>query len=218
MVGMGMPDPKPMADCMGITVEEYTAMTLPTGGEPRQPTKAEMKRMEQVSKKVGTQRQMACSQSIGMQQASAQMAQMEQAMAMAQARMPATGAAGNMTEAPGEQVTLAPNLANELAKGKTVVRGIDWVAGSAEVSPEGQPAFRQAMAALGAAIKTSGQRYRLDLYMDQRYDDTAVRMFGPGRLGLIGTTLAGIIGDAGAVQAGKAKRDKTPRLEVLKVK
>jgi len=30
--------------------------------------------------------------------------------------------------------------------------------------------------------------------------------------------LAGTIGDAGVVQAGKTKRDKNPRLEVIKVK
>jgi len=218
MVGMGMPDPKPMADCMGLTVEEYNAMVLPTGGEPRQPSKAEMKRMEQVSKKVGPQRQATCSQSVGMQQANAQMAQMQQMMAMAQARMPGTATPGTTTEAPGETLALSPDLAAELAKGKTVIRGIDWVAGSAEVSPQGQPGFQQAMASLGAVIKASGQRYRLDLYMDQRYDDTAIRMFGPGRLERVASTLAGTIGDAGVVQAGKTKRDKNPRLEVIKVK
>lgn len=86
-------DPGPMADCLGLTVEEYAALTNPTNGEARQPTKAESKQMQKLSKRVGPQRQMACSQQVGMQQAGAQMAQMQQMMAPAQAGR-ATGPAG----------------------------------------------------------------------------------------------------------------------------
>jgi hypothetical protein len=223
--GMGG-DPKPMADCMGLTVEEYTAMTNPTGGEARQPTKAEMKRMEKLSKKVGSQRQMACSQSVGMQQANAQMAQMQQMMAtaqqqrmsgMAQPGMPGAGPTG-LSEAPGEEVQLAADLAGELKKGKTVVRGIDWVGGSAEVSPTARPGFDQAMTTLGQAIKSSGQRYRLDLYMSTQNDDAAAQTLGPSRLQIVQSTLNAALGDPGALQLGKTKRDKNPRLELVKVK
>ena len=157
-----MPDPKPMADCMGLTVEEYNALINPTNGEPRAVTKAEMKRMQQVSKKVGAQRQMMCNQTVGMQQANAQAAQMQQAMAQAQTGMAArtaaaTGASGAaMTEAPGQSVELATDLAAELKKGKTAVRGIDWVAGSAEVSPAGRQGFDEAMATLGRGDQAVG--------------------------------------------------------------
>ncbi len=219
-----MPDPKPMADCMGLTVEEYNALINPSNGEPRAVTKAETKRIQQVSKKVGAQRQMMCNQTVGMQQANAQAAQMQQAMAQAQTGMAArtaaaTGASGAaMTEAPGQSVELATDLAAELKKGKTSVRGIDWVAGSAEVSPAGRQGFDEAMATLGAAIKQSGQHYRLDLYTDQRYDDAAVSSFGPARLQAVQSALAGAIGDPAAAQIGKVKRDKNTRLELVKVK
>ncbi len=226
--GMGV-DPKPMADCMGLTVEEYNAMTNPTAGEPRQMTKAEMKRQQQLSKKVGSQRQMTCSQTVGMQQANAQMAQVQQMMAAAQQRgqtgmpqgmagMPAVGGGTATTEAPGEQVALSPDVAAELAKGKTVARSIDWVSGSAEVSPAAQAGFEAALTTLAQGIKASGQRYRLDLYMDEHSDDAAVKGVGPLRLQSVQSTLAAAIGDPGAVQAGKTKRDKNPRLEVIKVK
>jgi hypothetical protein len=219
-----MSDPKPMADCMGLTVEEYNALINPTNGEPRAVTKAEMKRMQQVSKKVGAQRQMMCSQTVGMQQAHAQAAQMQQVMAQAQTNMAARTAAATgpsgaaMTEAPGHGVELASDLGAELKKGKTAVRGIDWVAGSAEVSSAGRQGFDEAMATLGAAIKQSGQHYRLDLYMDQRYDDAAVSTFGPARLQAVQSALAGAIGDPNAAQIGKTKRDKNTRLELVKVK
>ena len=219
-----MPDPKPMADCMGLTVDEYNALINPTNGEPRAVTKAEMKRMQQVSKRVGAQRQMMCNQTVGMQQANVQAAQMQQAMAQASTSMAAHTAAATgpnsaaMTEAPGQSVELAPDLATELKKGKTAVRGIDWVAGSSEVSPAGRPGFDEAMATLGAAIKQSGQHYRLDLYMDQRYDDAAVSSFGPARLQAVQSALAGATGDPTATQIGKAKRDKNTRLELVKVK
>lgn len=42
------------------------------------------------------------------------------------------------TEAPGQPVSLADDLAGELKEGKTSVRGIDWVSGSAEISPAGR--------------------------------------------------------------------------------
>ena len=81
-------DPKPMADCMGITVEEYQAMTNPTNGEARAMTKDEMKRSQKLRKKVGSQRQMGCSQQVGMQQASAQMEAMRQMMSHAADKNP----------------------------------------------------------------------------------------------------------------------------------
>jgi hypothetical protein len=224
--GMGV-DPKPMADCMGLTVEEYFAMTNPTGAQPRAPTKAEMKRQQQLAKKVGNQRLMACQQQVTMQQAQAQQAQAQQMMAMAQARggmatmaRPAeNGGAAAITEAPGQQVALSDDLAGELKKGKTLVRGIDWVAGSADVSSAGHAGFEAAMNTLGQAIRASGQHYRLDLYVDQKYDETAIGMFAANRLQAIQVALGTAIGDPVAVPvAGKTKRDRNPRLEVVKVK
>ncbi|MEO7986981.1 MAG: hypothetical protein ABI766_10645 [Gemmatimonadales bacterium] len=210
--GMGG-DPKPMADCMGLTIEEYNAMTNPTNSEPRQATKGEMKRMQQLSKKVGSQRQMGCSQTVGMQQANAQMAAVHQAMAQSQAGGAPMSNMAAMDQAPTQPVELAADLAAELKKGKTVVRGIDWMAGSAELSPAGRAEFDTAMAALGQAVKASGQRYRLDLYVDDAGESAA-----PARLQLVQTTLAASVGDSSALETGKTQRDKHPRLEVVKAK
>jgi hypothetical protein len=227
--GMGA-DPKTIADCLGVTVGELYELMNPTGGEPREPTKAEMKRQQQLSKKIGNQRLIGCQQQGAMQPAggqAAQMAQMQQMMAMAQARggvtagaMPSANGGGTaMTEAPGQQVVLSDDLAAELKKGKTVVRGIDWVAGSAEVSATARPGFDAAMTTLGQAMKESGQRYRLDLYVDQKYDDAAVGMFAASRIQTIQVALGNAGGDSAEAPAiGKTKRDKNPRLEVVKVK
>ncbi len=101
MAANGMGDPKPMADCMGLTVEEYIAMTNPTGGQPRAMTKAETKRSQQLTKKVGSGRMMECNQQVGMQQANAQMAQMQQVMGQANSQSQGPMAAANGSAAPG---------------------------------------------------------------------------------------------------------------------
>lgn len=55
-------DPQRMADCLGITVEEYQAMIDPTGGEARPMTKDEMKRVQKLGRKMNAQRQVECVQ------------------------------------------------------------------------------------------------------------------------------------------------------------
>lgn len=74
------------------------------------------------------------------------------------------------------------------------------------------------MATLGQAMKESGQHYRLDLYLDKSDDDAAASTFGAARLQTVQSTLAAVIGDPSAAQIGKAKRDKNPRLELVKVR
>ncbi len=56
----GMPGPEEIAQCMGLTVEEYQDFTDPTRGEPRQMTKDEMKRQAKLGKKVDMRRYQAC--------------------------------------------------------------------------------------------------------------------------------------------------------------
>jgi len=51
-----------MAECMGLTMEEYTALTNPTNGEVRPLTKAEQKRIQKIAKKLDPARQTACLQ------------------------------------------------------------------------------------------------------------------------------------------------------------
>jgi len=209
-----------MAQCLGIPVEDYQAMARPAGYEPRAPTNDEMKRAGKISKKVGAQRQAQCSQQVGMQQASSQMAAMQQMMAGAQGGMPSPGdpAASGRTEAPGKEPTLAADPAAELKKGKTALRDIDWAVGSTEVSPAAAAAFERATARLGQAMREAGGRFRVDLYMDQRYDEAAAGMYGPGRLARLQQMLAAGAGDpASVIETGKVKRDKDPRVEIVRV-
>lgn len=56
----GMPGPEAIAQCMGLTVEEFQDFTDPTRGEPRQMTKGEMKRQAKLGKQVDMRRYQAC--------------------------------------------------------------------------------------------------------------------------------------------------------------
>ena len=124
-----------------------------------------------------------------------------------------------MTEGAGQPLDLAADLVGELRKGKTAVRHIDWVAGSAVLSEPASIAFTKAAAEIAAAMREVGGRYRLVLYMDKRYDDAGAKMLGLQRL----TTVQGLLaqasgGDASAgPETGKVKRDGDPRLEIVKV-
>jgi hypothetical protein len=55
-----MPSAEETAQCLGINAEEYLALTNPTGGQPRQPTKDEMKLQAKLAKKVDMRRYQAC--------------------------------------------------------------------------------------------------------------------------------------------------------------
>jgi hypothetical protein len=120
---------------------------------------------------------------------------------------------------PGQTIELANDPTAELKKGKTAARYIDWVAGSGDVSEAGKAPFQEAMTKLAASLReTGGGQYRIDLYMDQRYDETAVSMFGPSRMAEIQAALSSAGVSPAIVLMGKAKRDKHPRMELVKVK
>jgi hypothetical protein len=64
-------------------------------------------------------------------------------------------------------------------------------------------------------MRQIGGRYRVDLYMMQRYDEAAAQMYGPGRLAAIQQ----LLGAGGlAVEPGKVKRDKDARIEIVRLK
>ncbi len=130
-----------------------------------------------------------------------------------------TTAAAGMTEAPGKQPAVSPDLAGELRAGKTVVRDIDWVAAKAEVSAAGAQGFKEAMTKLGRALKEGGGKFRLDLYLDQRYDESSAKMVGEQRFPVIQAALIEGSGDPSlTVQTGKVARDADPRLEISRIK
>ncbi len=128
---------------------------------------------------------------------------------------PGMGATGSVTEAPGQMPKLAADPAGELAKGKTAVRSIDWMANGGTVSPAAQAAFDQAIATLAKAMAQAGGKYRLELYMDDRYNDLALKMYGPPRLQLVRSMLDAAQPDLD-LQIGKARRNNDARLEIVR--
>jgi hypothetical protein len=211
-----MPGHEGIAACMGLTGEEFLDFTDPTRGEARSPTRAEMDRHNRVAKKVDMGRYQSC---------------MTQAMAQFRApgAAPAGGAGddaatedavadGKLSEAPGKSVGLSSDLAADLKKGKTVVKDIDWLAGGGELAEGGKASFADAMSELAAAMQKAGGAYRADIYLDKRYQDVAVQALGPARLKLVLSSLekAGLASDVAT--AGKVKKDKHPRLEIVKAK
>jgi hypothetical protein len=211
VMSAAMPDDKKSAECMGLSLEEYHLMMDP----PAYPeSKAHMKARAAVEKKVDHAKLQACQIQAGNQM----MGEVQGAMAGTEQKIAQSRAAG-VTEAPGQTIELANDLVGELRKGKTAARNIDWVAGSGDVSEAGKPAFDEAMGRLAAALRTTtASQFRLDLYMDQRYDETAVSMFGPPRLAVVQGALTSAGVGSAVVLMGKAKRDKNPRLEIVKVK
>jgi hypothetical protein len=213
-MGMGpATDEESQAKCLGVSVEEYRLIVYPPGMNTRPPTKAEEKARTAAMKKLDRRKQQECM----MQASNGMMAQVQQMTAGMQQKM-ADADAGAVTEAPGQALELPADLENQLRSGKVAVGGIDWIAGSASVSRAGEPAFQEAMSRLGTALHQVGGQYRLDLYMDNRYDDEALGMFGPQRLALVETALAAAGVEPGSLTTGQAKKDKHPRLEIVKAK
>jgi hypothetical protein len=217
----GMPNPEATATCLGISTEEYLDFSDPTRGQARQPTKDELKRQSKMAGKIDMRRYQACM----MQQATAAMAGV--GGQMVPSRAPAADAAsapedavadGKLSEASGKQVELASDLSAQLAKGRTLVKDIDWLAGGGEVSEAGRPAFLEAMGRLAAAIQQAGGTYTANIYLDKRYDEVAVEPLGSARIKAVLLSLEGAGVEAGVVTAGKTKKDKNPRLEIVKAK
>lgn len=157
-----------------------------------------------------------------MQMMQAQMAQMGSGGAGMPAGMPEEAMpAGAMPMPPGPTaIDVSSDLVGDLKKGKTVVRNIDWVPGGADVSPASADGFARAMAQVVAAIKQGGGSFRLDLYMDKESGDIVVRTLGPRRLAAVRAALVegGAAPGAGGLQIGQSKKEKGPRLEIVKLK
>jgi hypothetical protein len=210
LAGVPVMDDQQSAACLGVSVEEYHLIVDPP---PYPESKAHMKARANAGKKLDQSKQAAC----GMQAGNQMMGQVQNVMGATEQKIAESRAAG-ITEAPGATIELASDPSSELRKGKTAVRHIDWVAGSGDISAAGQASFQDAMARLAAALRETGGQYRIDLYMDPRYDETAVSMFGPTRLALVEGTLTSAGVSPAVVVMGKAKRDKDPRLEIVKGK
>jgi hypothetical protein len=202
-----------MAACLGLTPEELLFLSDPTGGEAREPTQEEMDRQTTLTKKMDT----AGSQSCLMQQRAVGMAPSGAGMALVgEPGLEAAPADGKLSEAAGKRVGLPKKLGGDLKKGRAVVRDIDWLTGGGEVAEAGMAEFRKAMTTLAAAMVQTGGRYRADIYLDKRYENAAATAIGSARLSTVVKALEqGGIG-AGVVTAGEVKKDKRPRLEIVR--
>lgn len=99
--------------------------------------------------------------------------------------MGGNGVGAMSTEAPGEQLKLSGPVVDEIKKGKLVIKKIDWVHGSPNVSPSTTQGFLDVMMSVGQAIKAAGGNYRVDVYMDKKYSDEERAALGAQRMTLI---------------------------------
>jgi hypothetical protein len=126
-----------------------------------------------------------------------------------------------MMEQEGDQgISLSSNLVADLKRSKTIVRGLRWTPGTADISPGSIADFNRNMTRLVAAMKQAGGGYRLDLYMDQQSANIVVQTLGTRRLRAVQEALSpgGIAQGPGALQLGEIRKDEDPRLEIVRLK
>jgi hypothetical protein len=122
------------------------------------------------------------------------------------------------TEAAGQQIQLSGKPADELKKGKLVIKHIDWMRGLPGVSASTMSGFVDLITTVGQAIKESGNKYRVDIYMDKQYADADIAAIAPQRLGMIISVLQDRVQAGDAAIPGNIKKDKEQRVEIVKIK
>jgi hypothetical protein len=144
------------------------------------------------------------------------------AMEQANVASVANGSGGGgeaTTEASGQQLKLSGAVADEIRKGKLVIKKIDWVHGSPSVSAPMTQGFMDLMTTAGQAISKTGGAYRVDIYMDKKYTDAEIASLGQQRGSIVVASLqAGGQLSPDLVTAGKIGKDKEQRVEIVKVK
>ncbi len=113
---------------------------------------------------------------------------------------------------------LSGAVPDEIKKGKLVIKKIDWVHGSSSVSAPSTQGFSDLMLSAAQAIKATGAKYRVDVYMDKKYSEPEIATLGAQRTTVIVSSLqaGGQLGEA--VLPGKIGKDKEQRVEIVKVK
>jgi hypothetical protein len=144
------------------------------------------------------------------------------AMEQANVASVANGSGGGgeaTTEASGQQIKLSGAVADEIKKGKLVIKKIDWVHGSPSVSAPMTQGFMDLMTTAGQAISKAGGTYRVDIYMDKKYTEAEIASLGQQRGSIVAAALqAGGQLSPDLVAAGKIGKDKEQRVEIVKVK
>jgi hypothetical protein len=144
------------------------------------------------------------------------------AMEQANVASVANGSGGGgeaTTEASGQQIKLSGAVADEIKKGKLVIKKIDWVRGSPSVSAPMTQGFMDLMTTAGQAMSKAGGTYRVDIYMDKKYTEAEIASLGQQRGSIVVASLqAGGQLSPDLVTAGKIGKDKEQRVEIVKVK
>lgn len=140
----------------------------------------------------------------------------QEAMTQMQTAAAASGVAA--TEAAGQQIQLSGKPEEEIRKGKLVIKRIDWIAGSAAVSAPSMSGFVDLMHAVGDAVKASGAKYRVDIYMSKGYSDADIAALAPQRVGMMISLLQDRAQSVELTTPGNIKKDKEQRVEIVKIK
>lgn len=131
----------------------------------------------------------------------------------------AAAASGDVsTEAAGQQMQLSGKPADEIRKGKFVIKHIDWMRGTPAVSAPSMSGFVDLLHTVGDAVKESGAKYRVDIYMDKQYSDADIATLAPARQGAIIAFMQERVQATGVTIPGNVKKDKEQRVEIVKIK
>lgn len=130
-----------------------------------------------------------------------------------------TAASGDVaTESPGQQLQLSGTPAEQIKKGKLVIKHIDWMLGSPSVSASSMSGFVDLVHSVGDAVKAEGAKYRVDIYMDKHYSDADIAAIAPQRQGMIISLLQDRLPQPDITIPGNIKKDKEQRVEIVKIK
>jgi hypothetical protein len=203
-----------VARCMGITIEDYRAVYLPTNGELRVLTREERDRqvavMKRINRDVPLEKQAECQQVTPRRPFDA-FGRMQQAIDASEVRM---SSAGGRTEAAGKTARLSADPARDLARGWTAVRDIDWLVGQGEVSAAGMASFSDAMARLAPALSAAGRPFRVDFFLSPSYGDADANRAAERRM----KTLRDALGDDVRLEKGKVVRARDSRIEFIRIR
>jgi hypothetical protein len=143
----------------------------------------------------------------------AQLRAMQQMMSGMPGAAP-SGTAANV--AAPEPASGAPTLSRE--KGRILVRGLPWLAGSETLQQGGDPMFGMAMREVATAIQGTGKRYKIEARVEDQGGKTQNRSLAQKRAAAVMTALAarGVTANRLAVSDGKS--DKDPRIIVSEAK
>ncbi len=135
------------------------------------------------------------------------------AMQQMMSGMPGAAPSGPAVDvASPESASGAPTLSRE--KGRILVRGLPWLAGSETLQQGGDPMFGMAMREVATAIQGTGKRYKIEARVEEQGGKKQNRSLAQKRAAAVLAALAarGVPADRLAVADGKA--DKDPRIIV----